>query len=277
MNKATNKEKGDSLEEAVAAIESYIFSVQPGLREASITFERNKILDIKGAKSEVDLIATAEFGKDLKAVFLFECKNWNKKVSKNEIIVFSEKVEELKAQKGFFIAKSFTRDAIGRALNDGRIDLVKVKTEFSIESIPIGYYSSSIVSILLEVKGKEIPKGTVLNHATIIHDGRQVSLLDFKNGLLTQMQDEIYQVDPGLMLKEHTFTREKIFDYEPGQLKFDNKTADGVKATIKLETKAITPVVQSKFDVEKRGRHYTVLFHDKTNNLLMTTSFSQLN
>src|SRR5689334_20905416 len=53
--------------------------------------------------------------------FIFECKNWEDAVGKNEIIIFSEKIDAVSAQRGYFVAKSFTRDAEAQALKDPRM------------------------------------------------------------------------------------------------------------------------------------------------------------
>jgi hypothetical protein len=55
---------------------------------------------------------------------VFECKNWQDKVGKNDIIVFSEKVKATNAQRGFFVAKSFTKDAVAQAEKDPRLELL---------------------------------------------------------------------------------------------------------------------------------------------------------
>jgi hypothetical protein len=75
-------------------------------------------------KHEIDLWVSVAIAKGYNSIFIFECKNWEDKVSKNEIIVFSEKIDVTNAQKGFFVAKSFTKDAVAQAAKDARRQLL---------------------------------------------------------------------------------------------------------------------------------------------------------
>ncbi|MDD3878325.1 MAG: restriction endonuclease [Bacteroidales bacterium] len=270
------KQKGQELEDAVHAIEQHIFKTQPGLREADIIFERNKILYLKGAKNEIDLFAQANFGKDLNVTFIFECKNWNKKVGKNEIIIFSEKVSEINAQKGFFMAKSFTRDAVSRAKNDGRIDLVKVNTEITINSFPIKFFVTTINSVGFIIKADGIQDGQQIPMGTLVHlDGVLISMQDFTIKLRNETQAEMDR-DSTLVLKEHEFKKEKKFDFESKDLKLGDKKVKGIKCILDCKVESITPVVKSQYNVNNRGRHVTILFKDTKNNLELQSSMTQL-
>src|ERR1017187_6496765 len=116
--------KGHQLEEAVRAIEETILRQSPGLKEGAFRIESRKLIYADGVKHEIDLWVSVEIAKGYKSIFVFECKNWEDKVSKNEIIVFCEKIDVTSAQKGFFVAKSFTRDAVAQAAKDARIQLL---------------------------------------------------------------------------------------------------------------------------------------------------------
>ena len=116
--------KGDALEKAVQLLEAFILDTNLATKDAIVTIEPKKIVDVDGVKHEIDIYITIGSGKGYKAIYIFECKNWTKKVDKNEIIVFSKKVDVVHAQTGFFIAKSFTRDAEAQAKQDGRLKLL---------------------------------------------------------------------------------------------------------------------------------------------------------
>ena len=94
--------KGDALEKAVQLIETYILGTNPATKEAIVTFEPKKIVVVNGVKHEIDIYITIDYGKGYKAIFIFECKNWTKKVDKDEIIVFSKKVEVVHSRFGHF-------------------------------------------------------------------------------------------------------------------------------------------------------------------------------
>jgi hypothetical protein len=111
MTKKGAREKGDELEDAVHAIEDTILKTAPGFAEGTFRIESKRIVSLDGVRHEIDLFVTAALPSGYDAVFVFECKNWEEKVGKNEIIIFSEKVRAANAQKGFFVARAFTKDA----------------------------------------------------------------------------------------------------------------------------------------------------------------------
>jgi hypothetical protein len=116
--------KGRALENAVHAIEAVILASSPALREQPFTIEARKIITVGSVHHEIDIFVTVEAAKGYTATFIFECKNWQAAVGKNEIIVFSEKIGAASAQRGYFVAKSFTKDAEAQALKDARVTLL---------------------------------------------------------------------------------------------------------------------------------------------------------
>jgi hypothetical protein len=144
MVMTTSAEKGEALEAAVRAIESVILKESPALREDTFVIESRKVLLVEGVRHELDLFVTVDHGQGYKAVFVFECKNWSASpVGKNEIIVFSEKIDAVQAQRGFFVAKSYTGDAEAQAKKNPRITLLTV-TEHDPASTPVPFTSTSL-------------------------------------------------------------------------------------------------------------------------------------
>jgi hypothetical protein len=86
-------------------------------------------------RHEIDLFVSVDHGNGYTAIFIFECKNWKKKIGKIHITDFSEKVRVAPAQKGFFVAKSFTRDAKAQARKDPRVELLCVE-ELDLTEVP---------------------------------------------------------------------------------------------------------------------------------------------
>jgi hypothetical protein len=93
--------KGNALEMAVRAIEATILRALPNYSEKTFRIESKKIINVGGVRHEIDIWVSVELGSGYDALFIFECKNWQEKVGKNEIIVFSEKISAIRAQKGF--------------------------------------------------------------------------------------------------------------------------------------------------------------------------------
>src|SRR5260370_22310207 len=119
----TPQDKGDALESAVAAIEEVILQSSVGMGRKPIV-EKKKIIIVNEVRHEIDVYVTADLAPGYKPVFIFECKNWKEAVGKNEIIIFSEKIDVSGATSGCFVAKSFTSDAVSQAKQDPRITLL---------------------------------------------------------------------------------------------------------------------------------------------------------
>lgn len=117
-------EKGKVLERAVHAIEETILKSYPAYHEAAFQITRRKVLVVDGVRHEYDVWVEINLAKGYQPIFVFECKNWEAKVGKNEIIVFSEKVAAAQAQKGYFVARAYTADALAQAGKDGRVALL---------------------------------------------------------------------------------------------------------------------------------------------------------
>src|SRR5258708_31832469 len=79
---------------------------------------------VKEVGHEIDFYLTADLAPGYKPIFIFECKNWKEAVGKNEIIIFSEKIDVSRATSGCFVAKSYTSDAVNQAKQAPRITLL---------------------------------------------------------------------------------------------------------------------------------------------------------
>ena len=119
----TSQDKGDALENAVAAIEEVILQSSVGMGRKPIV-EKKKIIIVNEVCHEIDVYVTAELAPGYKPIFIFECKNWKEAVGKNEIIIFLEKIDVSSATSGCFVAKSCTSDAVSQAKQDPRITLL---------------------------------------------------------------------------------------------------------------------------------------------------------
>jgi hypothetical protein len=137
----TPLEKGNVLEAAVTAVEYHILSTSPALREKPFFIECKKIITVANVHHEIDIYVTVDPGDGYNSVFIFECKNWEDAVGKNEIIVFAEKIAATQAQSGFFVAKSFTKHAHSQAATNTRIRLVTVSEHDPVTApLPFGFH-----------------------------------------------------------------------------------------------------------------------------------------
>jgi hypothetical protein len=131
----TPGEKGRALEIAVETIEAVILASSPSLQGQPFTVERRKTITIGDVHHEIDIYVTVGAAKGYESIFIFECKNWADPVGKNEPIIFSEKIKAAVAQRGFFVAKEFTKDALGQAAQDPRMTTLTA-TEHDPTNVP---------------------------------------------------------------------------------------------------------------------------------------------
>jgi hypothetical protein len=115
---ASSHDKGNALEEAVRAIETAILRSTPTLDQNTFTFESRKLVAVAGVRHEIDVYARVAISTGYNAVFIFECKNLKKAVGKNDIIIFSEKIDAVRAQK-FFLLQNHSPETL--RLNQSKI------------------------------------------------------------------------------------------------------------------------------------------------------------
>ena len=111
----------------MAAIERLVLATAPGLRERTFVIESKKVIaDHSETRHEIDIFVTIDSAPGYKSVFIFECKNWADAVGKNEIIVLESRRcgATCTPKHGYFVAKSFTKDATAQALQDSRTTLL---------------------------------------------------------------------------------------------------------------------------------------------------------
>lgn len=119
---------GQSLERATELIETHILNHIEKSKIGLVKIQTNKIIVVQGVKHEIDIYVTIDLLVGTTLLYIFECKNFRTKtISKNDIIIFEEKINILGAQKGFFVAKKFGRDSINRSKQSNRIELLKVE------------------------------------------------------------------------------------------------------------------------------------------------------
>jgi hypothetical protein len=123
--KQQHQEQGDRLERAIAVIEDAIVKHNPALQSCNHTIESKKQVRVEGVRHELDVYVEYDFG-SAKTLFVFECKNRNRRAGKDEVYVLLEKVNAVAAQNGYLVARGFTQSAVAAAKQSrGRIILVQ--------------------------------------------------------------------------------------------------------------------------------------------------------
>jgi restriction endonuclease len=260
----TSIEKGHALELAVQQIETVILSSSPSLRGQPFQIERRKIITVGDVHHEIDVFVSVGAAKGYKSVFLFECKNWADPVGKNEIIVFAEKIDIAVAQRGYFVAKQFTKDAVAQAARDARISLLYA-TEHDPTNVPPpnGHHltapAAAKVSTTFRVAGTQGTKIIGVTPAgghTLHLPGGDVALQEYLNAWLEELYAErllaFWTADLPEGIHSMMATDERSFN--PGELVMDGREIDGGRLDVEFGVEIIRPAVISDYEVATRGR-----------------------
>jgi hypothetical protein len=144
-----NSQKGKDLEKAVMLIQDMILKSDPLLKGSKFTIEANKIVKVKNVHHEIDVLVKTLPGSPYEAVFIFECKNWNRKVDKETVMHLAGKVEELCATRGFLVAHDITKDARAYISNNEKLSFEMCAQDFL---NPVGFDLMHIVHDVLGVR-----------------------------------------------------------------------------------------------------------------------------
>lgn len=259
-----SKVRGDQLECAVREIERAILSSSPGFNKSSFRIEGNKIIVKDGVRHEFDVFVTAEIAPGYSAIFVFECKNLSKKVGKNDIIVFSKKIDVVSAQRGFFVARSFSRHAIAQAALDPRITLLSASdVDPAIADIPFSLVGTEIHETTAQTTFLGFRVGGVDDRfpiemtAELVVDGRQVSIQSYVEEWASQLRDarvtklQLEFENEGM----HTIEFGETRTFERGRVTLDSKATRSIELACKAQVYAGRATIVSAYDIKTRGRH----------------------
>lgn len=99
------------MENAVHRIQEALLESDPALKGGRFTIEVNKRITVAKTRHEVDVYVVTQPGTSYESIVIFECKDWKKPVSKNEIMNLKEKVEILGATRGVMVGHRLSKDA----------------------------------------------------------------------------------------------------------------------------------------------------------------------
>ena len=260
----TPAEKGDALHHAVLAIEQHILHTSPALKDKNFKIEDKKIIKVDGVHHEIDIYVSVESAPGYSAVYIFECKNWKDAVGKTEIIDFIEKINCANAAHGYFVAKSFTKDARAQADKSSRLTLL-IATQNDPVGLPI---PNEFHGTLTQVKSVEL---------NLFRRGRKPDAefepVDIKtarselNGVAIDLQphvllwaDEAVNSDT-LTFPSHRFPvgdyeREAVLTrtFQVGTLIVNGRDIELVIVRAGYTVTICRPAILWSFDIESRGR-----------------------
>src|SRR5688572_22612809 len=114
---------GKALERAIELIERQILDKIEKSNIGKVVVETRKIIIDEGVRHEIDIFVTVNLNIGTPLIYIFESKNRKEKADKNDIIVFEAKIDAANAQKGYFVSREFTKDALNQAKKFPRISL----------------------------------------------------------------------------------------------------------------------------------------------------------
>lgn len=264
MTSVTPQEKGDRLERAVRAIEQTILRFSPGYSDKTFRFASKKIVTVGGVRHEIDAYVEVELGPGYRSVFIFECKNWEENVGKNEIIVFQEKIQAVQAQRGFFVARGYTMDAIAQAAKEPRMQLLNVD-QLPIDGVPVPFDWHNINVELTSI----VPRGEAtatsgpsrgiqldLRQAQVLLQGEPVDVMAYLEAWGDQAAAEWTKTFPSRQLPEgkYDLQTESSRVYAAGEFTVDGHQMTSMSIAVLFTVQVFHPGIVSHLRVDGRGR-----------------------
>jgi hypothetical protein len=285
MPEQSAHEKGDSLENAVRAIERAILSRFPGYSEDTFTIESKKILRVAGVKHEIDVFVMVRHGAGYDSTFIFECRNREEKANKNDIIVFSEKIKATNAQRGFFVARGFTGDAEAQSATDGRLELLRAEQlDPATIDIPFGLHG-------VEVKRRDAHVDVTLNptpsswvaavapSAPFVVRGEPRNFQSYADQWTQEASDGCLNrlVSKHVPAGLHHLAMNESRYFRPGEAFFKGRSIVSMQLTGTVAVLKIACSVESAFDITTRGRFIKtkMMFPDAEVSLDLTQTYDR--
>ncbi len=258
---------GDALHDAVHAIERRILTSALASKESTIIFESKKIVVADGARFEIDIFVTIHSAPGYSSLVIFECKNWKKAVGTPEITHFSAKIAAVGATRGFFVAKSFTKDARALAKKDKRITLL-IASEHNPTSSPVPHGFHTITAepthadVTLYKRGadhKNIFPCDVAT-ATLRFRGEIAPLQEYLRQWIDQTTSQDVLKFASGSLPEGRYDREGVSSrtFAQGEFLVNDEDMEMAAIIVRYHVDLYRPPVVSHFSVETRGRVYSL-------------------
>ena len=255
---------GSALESAVCAIERTILQTAPGLAENTFTIESKKVVIVGGVRHEIDVYVAVEAARGYGSVFIFECKNLRAAVGKNDIIVFSEKIDALQAQRGYFVAKSFSRYAERQAERDPRVTLL-FASEFAPEDtpVPFDFHVAGMQTTHGDVEfqqrgaaGDSVHRPFDTSRVPARVNGPDVDLGAYIDQWITDAANDDLRSFPSSALPEgmHEYVTNHSRQFGLGELVVDGVDMEAASLALRRTVRVSRPPVVSHFQIQGRGR-----------------------
>lgn len=219
-----------------------------------------------GVHHEIDIFVTIDLGNDYKSIFIFECKNWQEPVGKNEVIVFSEKIDACQAQRGFLISKSFTKDARFQAEKDPRVSLATAAEHDPLATeIPFGlhFIFSTIDQAEIFFQGREHKGERItidMSTARAQLRGETIDLRQYALDWGKQRTDEDARSFNSARVPEGLYERaaDAKREFTTGEFVLNDQDIERAELSVHYTLRVARPPIISHYEITTRGRVMTL-------------------
>jgi hypothetical protein len=261
----SNAAKGRVLEKFVRIFQEIIIKSDPRLKTADCSVETNKILVVNGVRHEIDVLVTMFAKSAYESTWIFECKNRGKSVSKNDVIVLSEKVRALSATRGCLIAKSFSASAEAQARQDPRLRLVPCTEEFEsvLNNFELTLAAHEFTSVQVRVKERGVAPRADLR----VHDLTGTDTICYLKKVPLIFNAMIIDHADTLVLAERNANQARYRlegthsgrcvmrqSFGPGELLINDLDVEHMELDVHFNVRSQRLRILSKFEVKGQGR-----------------------
>lgn len=263
----TRPQKGRSLERAVQFVQQTILQSDPHLQGVKFSIEANKIVVVSGVRHEIDVLVKTLPNSPYESTPIFECKNWEKPVGKNEVIILTEKVNVVRANRGFLVAKSISKDAMAQLELDRRLRFIRCSEDFlNISSLTMelihSVHDMYQKTVLIKFRGATPavhPQQIELTEVTCRLDNKPVTFSEYIEKHVAELVSHDHAENSAKYRNEGTHPGEetKQIDFHPGEFVLNGLDVENMKLLIRFMVTVRKQKLVSKFELEGQGRVFS--------------------
>jgi len=259
-------QKGHDLERAVKFIQETILASDPELKGTKFSIEGNKIVTVSGVRHEIDVWVKTLPGSRYESTWIFECKNWKKPVSKNDVIILTGKVNALAANRGFLVARRFSKDAEAQAKLDPRLKLIECTDEFAspLRSIELIHSVCDLLPMHVNMKQRGVaprkdPTTLDLKGKICRLNGTPVDFNLFMDKRIRELLSQDKNENAAQYEHEgaHWGRRSEQILFEPGEFLIGEMDVEYMVLDIKYTLTLRKQKLISKFELKGQGRAFS--------------------
>lgn len=261
----TSLGKGNALESAVKLIIEAGLEADPKVKGNKFTIE-TKVRDTSsGVLHEIDVLVKTLPNSEYEAKFIFECKNWEAPVDKNEVLILAKKVDALRANRGFLVAKSLSEYARRQIDLEPRVTYIRCSNDFMMPFISMELLHTDqqvlppTISLTWRAPTDSSPTKLDPHSVICLLNGRPTNFLRFIDAQLDKIVAETRKKHHVQLSKEGTHwiqTNEEIH-FSENELVIDGLDVAIIVIPFRSFVKCQRRKIISKFELEGRGQVFT--------------------